>query len=115
MILLEALLQLHVTQDLSLALNTYFTYRAVVCKTLKFVLLVMFVPLEGLCYLFSMLCFCSTSFGPVSLRYGSAAVVCPSNDSARLGGNLRLGEVSALEARCSKVPLKRASSSWSAR
>ena len=28
-----------------------------VCKTRKFVLLMMFVPLEGLCYLFSMLSF----------------------------------------------------------
>ena len=54
---LEAVLQLRVTQDLSLALNTYFSYHAVVYKTLEFVLLVMFVPLEGLCYLFSMLCF----------------------------------------------------------
>ena len=70
-------------QDLSKFEN--FPYYVVVCKTLKFVLHFVYVPLEGLCYLFSIFFFRSTSLGPISLRYDSAAAVCQSNDSARLG------------------------------
>ena len=54
-------------------------------KLSKFVLLVKSVPLEGLCYLCFHVPFLLYAFGPVSLRYGSAAAVCQSNDSARPG------------------------------
>ena len=61
MTLLEVLLQLRVTQNY-LSLNTHFNCCVVVYKTLKFVLLLMFVPLEGLCYLLSMLSFLLYAF-----------------------------------------------------
>ena len=48
----EVVLQLRVTHNLSLSFE-HFVLFIVVCKTLKFVLLAMFVPLEGLCYLCS--------------------------------------------------------------
>ena len=69
-----------------LSIKTCFTIMPLSVKTLKSVLQFVYVSLEGLCYLFSMFFFRSTSSGPISLRYDSAAVVCQNNDSARPRG-----------------------------
>ena len=80
----DVVLQLRLAQNLSFSFEQSF-YSPWSVKLSKFVLLVKFVPLEGLCYLCFHVPFLLYAFGPVSLRYGSAAAVCQSNDSARPG------------------------------